>query len=112
MIRDSCKSFKGMLVLFESKEPYERDTSRFYNPKIQKVPIIVEGSSNQLYTQGMRSFKQYEEICKYFAEGKPKDANAKKVQKHLQLHDLNFGEYVTDHHALSSGMVRHDSRIQ
>ena len=43
-----------------------RDPSKFYNPKIQKVSVIVEGKPNQLYTQGMRSFEQYEEICKYF----------------------------------------------
>ena len=44
----------------------------------------------------MRSFEQYDEICKYFAEGKPRDANAKEVQKHLQLYDLRVGEYLTN----------------
>ena len=77
--------------MFESEESYKGDTSRFYNPKIEKVSIIIEGSSDQLYAQGMISFKQYDEICKYFAEGKPKNANANKVQKHIQLHDLSFG---------------------
>ena len=33
-----------------------------------KVSVTVEGKPNQLYTQGMRSFEQYDEICKYFAE--------------------------------------------
>ena len=51
-----CKSLKGILVLFEEKTPYTRDTSKFYNPKIQKVSVIVEGKPNQLYAQGMRSF--------------------------------------------------------
>ena len=62
----SCKSLKGILALFveEEEKPYIRDTSRFYNPKIQKVSVIVEGKPNQLYTQGMRSFEQYDEICK------------------------------------------------
>ena len=31
-----CKSLKGILVLFEEEKPYVRDTSKFYNPKIQK----------------------------------------------------------------------------
>ena len=31
---------------------------------------MVEGKPNQLYAQGMRSFEQYDEIHKYFAEGK------------------------------------------
>ena len=65
-----CKSLQGILVLFEEEKPYERDTSKFYNPKIQKVSVIVEGKPNQLYAQGMRLFEQYDEICKYFSEGK------------------------------------------
>ena len=77
-----CKSLKGILALFEEKEekPYTRDMSKFYNPKIQKVSVIVEGKPHQLYSQGMRLFEQYDEICKYFAEGKQKDNNANEVQ--------------------------------
>ena len=60
-----CKSFKGILVLFEEEKSYIRDTSKFYNPKIQNVSVIVEGKPNhQLYAQGMRSFEQYDEIRK------------------------------------------------
>ena len=47
----------------------------------------------------MRSFEQYDEICKYFAEGKQKDNNANEVQEQLQLYDLSVGEYVTDKYA-------------
>ena len=65
-----CKSLKGILALFEGEQPYARDTDKFYNPKIQKVSVIVEGKPNQLYAQGMRSFEQYDEICKYFTEGR------------------------------------------
>ena len=74
-----CKSLKAILVLFEGEQPYAQDTGKFYNPKIQKVSVIVEGKPNQLYTQGMRSSEQYDEICKYFAEEK----NPNEVQKHL-----------------------------
>ena len=81
-----CRSLKGILVLFEDKKPYTQDTSRSYNPGIQKVSVIVEGKPNQLYAQGMRSFEQYDEICKYFAEGSQKDNNANEIQKHLQLY--------------------------
>ena len=31
-----CKSLKGILVLFEEEKSYTGDTSKFYNPKIQK----------------------------------------------------------------------------
>ena len=76
-----CKSLKGILVLFEEEKSYTRDRSKFYNPKIQKVSVIVEGKPNQLYAQGMRSFEQYDEAHKYFAEGRL----ANGVQAQLQL---------------------------
>ena len=60
----------------------------------------MEGKPNQLYAQGMRSFEQYDEICKYFTEGSQKDNNANEIKKQLQLHNVNVGEYLTDKHAL------------
>ena len=87
---DTCKSLKGILVLFGEEKPYVRDTSKFYNPKIQKVTITIEGKPNQLYSQEMRSFEQYDEARKYFAEGKL----ANEVQAQLQLHDVSVGEYL------------------
>ena len=95
-----CKSLKGILVLFEEEGSYARDTGKFYNPKIQKVSVIIEDKPNQLYAQGMRSFEQYGEICKYFAEGVQRDNNANEVQKHLQAHNVTVGEYLTDKYAL------------
>ena len=43
----------------------------------------MEGKPNQLYAQRMRPFEQYDEICKYFAEGKQRDKDANEIQKHL-----------------------------
>ena len=48
----------------------------------------------------MQSFEQYDEISKYFTEGKQRDTNANEVQKQLQLQDLSIGEYLTDKYAL------------
>ena len=48
----------------------------------------------------MRSFEQYDEISKYFTEGKQRDNNANEIQKHLQLHDLSSGEYLVNKYAL------------
>ena len=90
------KSLTGIRVLVEEEKPFVRDTSKFYNPKIQKVSVIVEGKPNQLYAQGMRSFEQYAEIRKYFAEEKL----ANEVQKQLQLYDLSVGEYLVNKYAL------------
>ena len=94
------KSLKGILALFGEEKPNARDTSKFYNPKMQKVSVIVKGKPNQLYAQGMRSFEQYDEICKYFAEGKQMNNNTNEVQKQLQQHDLSVGEYLTNKYAL------------
>ena len=91
-----CKSLKGILILFEEEKTFARDTSKFYNPKIQKVSVIVEGKPNQLYAQGMRSFEQYDEIHKYFTEGKL----ANEVHAQLQLYDVSLGEYLVNKYAL------------
>ena len=48
----------------------------------------------------MRLFEQYDEICKYFAEGKQRDNDANEIQKHLQLYDLRLGEYLVNKYAL------------
>ena len=60
----------------------------------------MEGKPNQLYTQGMRSFEQYDEISKYFTEGKQKDNDANEIRKHLQLYDLSLGEYLVNKYGL------------
>ena len=66
--------------------------SKFYNPKVQKVSVTIEGKPNQLYSQGMRSFEQYDEARKYFAEGRL----ANEVQAQLQLYDVSLGEYLVN----------------
>ena len=93
---DTCKSLKGILVLFEEEKPYLRDTSTFYNPKTEKGSVTVKGKPNQLCSQGMRSFEQYDEARKYFAEGRL----ANEVQAQLQLYDLIVGEYLVNKYAL------------
>ena len=60
----------------------------------------MEGKPNQLYAQGMRSFEQYDEICKYFTEGKQRDNDANEIQKHLQHYNLSLGEYLVNRYAL------------
>ena len=44
----------------------------------------------------MRSFEQYDEACKYFAEGRL----ANDVQAQLQLYDVSLGEYLVKKYAL------------
>ena len=47
----------------------------------------------------MRSFEQYDEIGKYFTEGKQRDANPNEV-KQLKLYDLSVREYLANEYAL------------
>ena len=56
----------------------------------------MEGKPNQLYAEGMRSFEQYDEACKYFTEGRL----ANEVQVQLQLYDVSLGEYLVNKYAL------------
>ena len=63
------KSLKGALLIFtkeRSATKFGRDTEEFYNPKITKVEITVEGSPNELHAQNMEYLHQYDEIGKHF----------------------------------------------
>ena len=54
----------------------------------------------------MRSFEQYDEARKYFAEGKQKDNDANEVQKQLQLHDnksfINSANFRSMHNSVEN----------
>ena len=90
-----------MLLIFtkeRSATKFNRDTEEFFNPKITKVEVTVEGVPNELYAQNMEYRHQYDEILKYFGEGRLKEAGA--IQKDLQLHSVNITSYYTDKYAL------------
>ena len=60
-----ARSMKGILMLFEDPlGDIARDTEAFYNPKITKVEVTIEGIPNQLYSQGMRAYQQWDEASK------------------------------------------------
>ena len=81
-----------------SATKFNRDTEEFFNPKITKVEVNVEGVPNELYAQNMEYGHQYDEIMKHFGEGRLKGAGA--IQKDVQLHDINIVSYYTDKYAL------------
>ena len=100
-INSPPKSLKGVFLIFtqeRSATKFARDTEEFYNPKITKVEVTVEGVPNELYAQNMEYRHQYDEIVKHFAEGRLKEAGA--IQKDLQLHNVNIASYYTDKYAL------------
>ena len=70
----------------------------FFNPKITKVEVTVEGVPNDLYAWNMEYRHQYDEIVKHFTEGWLKDAGA--IPKDLQLHNVNIASYYTDKYVL------------
>ena len=77
---------------------HKKGVQEFYNPKITKVEVTVEGVPNELYAQNMEYRHQYDEIVKHFAEGRLKEAGA--IQKDLQLHNVDIASYYTDKYAL------------
>ena len=100
-INGPSKSLKGVLLIFtkeRSATKFERDTEEFYNPKITKVEVTVEGVPNELYAQNMEYRHQYDEIVKHFAEGRLKEVGA--IEKDLQLHNVDIASYYTDKYAL------------
>ena len=100
-INSPSKSLKGVLLIFtkeRSATKFTRDTEEFYNPKITKVEVTVEGVPNELYAQNMEYRHQYDEIVKHFAEGRLKEAGA--IQKDLQLHNVDIASYYTNKYAL------------
>ena len=57
-------SMKGVLMLFEdaaAQQPFAHNTESFYNPKITKVEVTIEGIPNQLFSQGMRAYQMWDE---------------------------------------------------
>ena len=67
---DTCKLLKGILVLFEEERTIHSRHRQVLQSENTKVTITVEDKPNQLYSQRMRSFEQYDEARKYFAEGR------------------------------------------
>ena len=95
------KSLKGVLLILtkeRSATKFTCDTEEFFDPKITKVEVTVEGVPNELYAKNMEYRHQYDEIVKHFAEGRLKEAGA--IQKDLQLHNVNIALYYTDQYAL------------
>ena len=100
-INNPLKSLKGVLLIFtkeRSATKFNRDTEEFFNPKITKVEVTVEGVPDELYAQNMEYRHQYSEIMKHFGESRLKEAGA--IQKDLQLHNVNIASYYTDKYAL------------
>ena len=80
-------------MLFEdvtAQQPFARNTESFYNPKITKVEVTIEGIPNQLFSQ------MWDEARMLFAPGGKRHPKA----KDLGLADVSLGEFLTSKFAL------------
>ena len=93
-----ARSMKGILMLFQ--DPDRTSTEDFVNPNITKVEMTIEGVPNQLYSQGMRQYQQWDEIYKYFALTSKRDKETDKVAEDLYFIDTNIEKYLTKRFAL------------
>ncbi len=95
------RSMKGILMVFEEQAAaFARNSEKFYNPKITKVEVIIEGVPNQLYSQGMKAYHMWDEIQKQFSGGNKNHPNVDIVSKDLNLSDVSVSEYLTTKYAL------------
>ena len=89
-----ARSMKGVLMLFEDvtvQQPFACNTESFYNPKITKVEVAIEGIINQLFSQGMRAYQMWDETRKLFAPGGKRHPEVAVVAKDLGLADVSRG---------------------
>ena len=85
-------------MLFE--DPNRTSTEEYYNPKITKVEMTIEGVPNQLYSKCMLAYQQMDEINKYFVLTSKRDKETDKVAKYLNFSDTNIEKYFTTRFAL------------
>ena len=107
-----AKSMKGILMLFEDTSDagggasFKRKTSKFYNPKINKTTITIEGIPNQLYAHGMYRYQHWDEIKKFFADSKTEFGSG--VTKALGLSAVGIEDYLTTNYGLWLDMRSND----
>lgn len=93
-----ARSMKGILMLFE--DPDRTSTETYYNPNITKVEITIEGVPNQLYSQGMKSYQQWDEINKFFALNSKQNKEINMITKNLCFTETSLEKYLTTNYAL------------
>ena len=93
-----ARSMKGILMLFEDLD--RTSMEYYYNPEITKVEITIEGVPNQLYSQGMKAYQQWDEINKFFALNSKRNKETNMILKDLYFTDTTLEKYLTNNYAL------------
>ena len=99
-INTPARSMKGILMLFEDPSG-TRDTEKFYNPKIEKVEMTIEGVPNQLYSQGMRMYQQWDEARKFMGGSLKRPSEVTTIVKDLDLPNVSLDSYFTSKFCLA-----------
>jgi hypothetical protein len=89
---------KGILMLFE--DPNRTNTENYFNPNITKVEMTIEGIPNQLYSQGMKAYQQWDEVNKFFAFNSKQDKEINLLTKKLFLTETTLEKYLTTNYSL------------
>ena len=96
-----ARSMKGILMLFQiPTAEYGRKCEEFYNPKIKRVSLVIEGKPNQLFSSGATPLYFYDECRKLFAGGRLNNPSVDLVSKDLHLHDVRLSEFLFKKYAL------------
>ena len=86
------RSMKEILMLFEDPAAaFQRDTEAFYNPKITKVEVTIEGVPNQ----GLNAYQLWDEAKKFFAAGRKHHTEVAVVTRDLALADVTLADFLT-----------------
>ena len=64
------------------------------------VEVTIEGIPNQLYSQGMRAYQQWDEARKFLAAGSKRYPEVVAVAKDLALADVSLTDFLTTKYAL------------
>ena len=100
-------------MLFEEPtEAFGRQSEAFYNPKITKVEVIVEGIPNQLFAQGMRPYQMWNEVRKLMAGGSKQQPEVAMVAKDLGLHACDLAKYLSEEFAHDESLHGSGRRIE
>ena len=101
-INSPSKTLKGVLLIFiqeRSATKFARDTKEFYNPKITKAEVTMEGVPNELYAQNMEYATKFARDTKEFynpkitkaevtVEGVPNELYAQNMEYRHQYDEI------------------------
>lgn len=94
-------SLKGALLLFKEDETsFAKDPEKFYNPKITKIEVSINGMPNKVYDRGMLSHHLYEAVRRLFSGGLKKSPTTNSVCKELQLSDMTIDKFANNKFAV------------